>query len=893
MGKRQSEKVMTGNAPRSIFLKDYTAPPFLISAVELHFELGEDETRVRAITAFRRTHVHGMTQRAPLVLQGNGLTLHSLFLDGVALDASHYDATAQSLTVRDVPDAFVLDVVTVIKPQENTALEGLYKSSGNFCTQCEAEGFRRITYFLDRPDVMACYTTTIVAEKARYPVLLSNGNLIEHGEMPDGRHWAKWEDPFPKPSYLFALVAGSLLHKEDNFVTRSGRNVVLRLYVESVNIDKCEHALNSLKRAMRWDEDVFGCEYDLDIYMIVAVNDFNMGAMENKGLNVFNSACVLAKPETATDGDYESIEAIVGHEYFHNWTGNRVTCRDWFQLSLKEGLTVFRDQEFTSDMMSRAVKRIADVNVLRTSQFPQDASPLAHAVRPDSYIDISNFYTVTVYNKGAEVVGMLRTLLGNDGFRKGMDLYFERHDGEAVTTDDFVKAMEDANGRDFAQFRLWYTQSGTPEIDVGRYYDAAKREYTLTVRQHCPATPGQPTKEPFHIPFSVALLDREGAALPLHIKGELGSDRSSSRVLELRTPTTKICFSDISSEPTPSLLRGFSAPVKVNVDYTDDELMFLMAHDHDDFNRWEAGQRLATRVINRLIADFQDGLPLQMPEGFVDAFCDVLENRLLDKALVAQAIVLPNETYLAEMQEVVDPLAIHTAREFICNGLAKALEPVFWDIYHANIDLGPYQFNAKAAGARALKNVCLNYLVRLETDDVRQLAMNQLDNSNNMTDVLAALNALVNVDVPERSRALDAFYQRWSHDPLVVDKWFSLQGRCSLVRTLSDVQALVQHTAFQIKNPNKVRAVIGGFAFGNPVRFHDLSGQGYRFVADHIIQLNALNPQVAARMANAFTQWRRFDEPRQVKMLAELRRIESTPGLALDVYEIVSKTLGG
>lgn len=883
---------MSDKLPSPIFLNDYATPPFLISAVELHFDLGVDETTVRAVSAFRRTHVHGLKERVPLILNGHGLALRSILLDGVTLPSSSYEVTAKALIIRDVPDVFTLDVVTAIKPQENTALEGLYKSSGNFCTQCEAEGFRRITYFLDRPDVMACYTTKITADKTLYPVLLSNGNLIEHGELSGGRHWAKWEDPFPKPSYLFALVAGNLLHLEDHFVTCSGRNVVLRLYVEPVDIDKCEHALASLKRAMRWDEEVFGCEYDLDIYMIVAVSDFNMGAMENKGLNVFNSACVLAKPETATDGDYESIEAIVGHEYFHNWTGNRVTCRDWFQLSLKEGLTVFRDQEFTSDMMSRAVKRISDVNVLRTSQFPQDASPLAHAVRPDSYIDISNFYTVTVYNKGAEVVGMLRTLLGASGFRKGMDLYFDRHDGQAVTTDDFVKAMEDANGCDFAQFRLWYSQSGTPEVDVGRRYDVSKKEYTLTLRQHCPATPGQPVKEPFHLPFAIALLGKDGNELPMQIKGELYDKPVNSRILELRTPTTKICFENIEEEPTPSLLRGFSAPVKVSMDYTDVELMFLMAHDKDDFNRWEAGQRLATRVINRLISDVQSDRPMVMPDGFVDAFCAVLENKALDRALVAQAIVLPNETYLAEMQEVVDPLAIHAAREFLCNGLVKALEPVFWDIYHANIDLGPYLFNAKAAGARALKNTCLNYLVRLQSADVRNLALHQFEHSTNMTDGLAALSSLVNVDVPERERVLDAFYQRWSHDPLVVDKWFGLQARCPLPRTLSDVQRLVNHPAFQIKNPNKVRAVVGGLAFGNPVRFHDVSGQGYAFVTDRIIELNSLNPQVAARMANAFTQWRRFDSNRQAKMRAELQRITATPGLALDVYEIASKTLG-
>ncbi|MDH5233126.1 MAG: aminopeptidase N, partial [Gammaproteobacteria bacterium] len=803
----------------------------------------------------------------------------------------HYVVSDQNLTIPDVPHEFELNIQTKIKPQENTALEGLYKSSGMFCTQCEAEGFRRITYYVDRPDVMSVYTTRIIADKTRYPVLLSNGNLVESGDSDNGRHWVQWHDPHPKPSYLFALVAGDLVCKESKYTTWSDRDVTIRLYVEAVNEDKCDHALASLKKSMQWDEDVYGREYDLDIFMIVAVNDFNMGAMENKGLNIFNSACVLAKPETATDGDFENIEGIIAHEYFHNWSGNRVTCRDWFQLSLKEGFTVFRDQQFSADMGSAAVKRIADANILRTAQFPQDASPMAHPVRPDSYIDISNFYTVTVYNKGAEVVRMLHTLLGDQGFRKGTDLYFERHDGQAVTTDDFVRAMEDANKAKFDQFRLWYSQAGTPTIKVHREYDAVEKEYFVTLTQTTPATPGQEYKQPFHIPISMGLLDQSGVDLLLKLRTPTNVRELPRGIVELKEQEQTFCFTGVEQEPTPSILRGFSAPVKIDINYSDDELMFLMAHDSDEFNRWEAGQLLAIRLINQLLDARRDNQPLTLPDKFVDAFAKVLKHPELDKALIAQALALPNEIYLGELQQQIDPLGIHAVRDYIAEQLAQALTSDFEQVYLANHDSGAYRFNANAVGRRSLKNLCMHYLMRLNNEGIYDLAINQFENANNMTDSLAALNALVNSQCETRQDFSDRFYQQWQNDPLVVDKWFSIQARSDRENAIDDIIQLVDHPAFELKNPNKVRAVIGSLAFGNPSQFHHESGKAYEFVAHYVKELSQLNPQMSARLANAFLQWRRFDESRQGQMQQQLESIIAQDNLPKDVYEVVSKAL--
>ena len=875
--------------PEPIYLRDYRPPAYWIDQVSLYFDLHESHCTVRAELDVRRNTER---PREPLRLHGQELELIELALDDRRLSADEYRLDETGLVIPGVPERFILRSTCRIRPQDNTALEGLYTSAGMFCTQCEAEGFRRITYFLDRPDVMARYTTTIEADRARYPVLLSNGNPVARGEAGDGRHWVRWQDPFPKPSYLFALVAGDLKLQRDSFTTASGKTVDLRLYVEPANIDKCEHALTSLKKAMRWDEERYGREYDLDIYMIVAVNDFNMGAMENKGLNIFNAACVLARPDTATDADYENIEGIIGHEYFHNWSGNRVTCRDWFQLSLKEGFTVFRDQQFSADMGSRAVKRIADVNVLRSAQFSEDAGPMAHPVRPESYIDISNFYTVTVYNKGAEVVRMIHNLLGPERFRKACDLYFERHDGQAVTIEDFVRAMEDASGVDLGQFMRWYSQAGTPRVEVAREYDAARQCYRLTLTQTCPPTPGQAEKKPFHIPFAVGLLDAQGRDIPLdgatlcrRPEGE------TSVMLELTEARQVFEFTGITHEPVPSLLRGFSAPVKLEVDYTEQELLFLLQHDSDDFNRWEAGQRLAQRLLSALLDDLAQGRELRLEEDFVAAFRSVLHDRRLDPALLAQILTLPNERYLAEQQRIIDPEAIHTARNFMLRQLAERLREDFLQRYRDLQDSGPYGYTGQAMGRRSLKNLCLHYLSRLDDEASRTLAMQQFQQASNMTDSLAALAALADGDGEHRRQALAAFYTRWRHDPLVLDKWFALQARADRDDVLEQVRGLLEHPAFDIKNPNKVRALIGTFCMHNPAHFHHPSGEGYGFLAEQVLRLNEINPQMAARLVSAFGLWRRFRSPQRESMRAQLERIAGADGLSKDVYEIVSKSL--
>ena len=881
---------MLTKTPKTTYLKDYAPPAYRLPAIDLRFELGEEFTTVRSRLRVERADAAPVD--TPLVLDGQELELLVLELDGVPLAVERYRVEADRLTLFAPPPAFELTVVTRIRPQDNASLEGLYQSSGNFCTQCEAEGFRKITYFLDRPDVMAVFTTTLVADPARYPVLLSNGNPVGGGELDDGRHWAAWHDPFPKPCYLFALVAGHLQHIEDTFVTRSGRAVKLRIYVEPENLDQCGHAMVSLKQAMAWDEERFGLEYDLDLYQIVAVGDFNMGAMENKGLNIFNTKYVLAKPETATDADYQGILGVIGHEYFHNWTGNRVTCRDWFQLSLKEGLTVFRDQEFSSDLGSRGVKRIEDVRMLRGSQFPQDAGPMAHPVRPDSYIEINNFYTVTVYNKGAELIRMIETLLGRDGFRRGMDLYFQRHDGQAVTCDDFVAAMADANDFDPSQFKRWYHQAGTPELTFSDDYDAAACVYTLTVRQSCPPTPDQPGKEPFHIPLALGLLDATGRDLPLQLAGERES-RGTTRVLELREPEHSFHFVNIPARPVPSLLRGFSAPVKLNGAESDADLRFRLARDSDDFNRWDAGQTLAVRAILTLIEDRRQGRAWTLPESFSAAFGQALESGA-DPALLALVLTLPGETYLAEQMEVVDVDGIHAARLFVQRTLAQRLREVLLTTYeslHADGRNG-YRADATAIGRRALKNVCLEYLMQLEEDRPLELCLRQFHVAGNMTDQLGALSPLANHDGPERPTALTAFYDRWRREALVLDKWLALQATSCLPGTLDVVKRLMAHEAFNLRNPNKVRALIGAFCQANPVHFHARDGSGYTFLADQVLALNAFNPQIAARLIAAFTRWRKFDPARQQGMRDQLERILAASGLSPDVYEIAAKSLG-
>ena len=877
--------------PETIYLQDYQVPDFLIDTVTLSFELDEDTTRVSSEMQLRRnSQAKNQARDRPLVLNGNELELISVTLNGKLLTTEEYQADSESLAIADVPDAFTLQVVTEIHPAANTSLGGLYTSGGNFCTQCEAEDFRKISFFLDRPDVMARYRTHIVANKSRYPVLLSNGNLVDCGEMEDGRHWASWEDPFPKPSYLFALVAGDLARISDQFTTCSGRVVDLHLYVQHHNVDKCEHAMRSLKKAMAWDEQRYGREYDLDLYMIVAVDDFNMGAMENKGLNVFNSRYVLARPDTATDQDYQDIESVIGHEYFHNWSGNRVTCRDWFQLSLKEGFTVYRDEEFSADMGSRGVKRIEDVNILRAHQFREDAGPMAHPVRPDSYVEINNFYTVTVYNKGAEVVRMLAHLVGEQGFRKGTDLYFQRHDGQAVTTDDFVKALEDANHKDFTQFKRWYSQAGTPLLTISQDYDAQQQSYRLKVKQSCPATPGQEEKLPFHIPLAVGLLNAKGEDMALCLAGETQSV-IGTRVLNIREPEQVFEFVKVKEKPVPSLLRDFSAPVKLETDLSDEEYYFLMGHDSDAFNRWEAGQHMAMNTIMRLAADWQQAKPLLLDNAFVEAVQKTLTDTRLDKSLISAALNLPSETYLSEFMTPVDPVAIHKARRFVYASLAQQLQDSFLRLYHDNHTPGEYRLDADAIGRRALKNRCLSYLMQLDDARARELCMAQFAAGENMTDVISALACLVNSAGPERQQAIAEFYEQWQADPLVVDKWLRLQAMSYLPDTLDRVLELTTHQAFNIKNPNKVRSLIGAFSAGNQIGFHAEDGSGYSFLADYVMALDKLNPQLAARMCNAFTQWRRYDAARQALMKESLESIRAMSGLSRDVYEVVSKSL--
>ncbi|MDH0732104.1 aminopeptidase N [Pseudomonas sichuanensis] len=884
---------MRTEQPQVIYLKDYQAPEYLIDETHLTFELFEDHTLVHAQLVMRRNPERG-AGLPPLVLDGQQLELLRASLDDQELQAGDYQLDDSSLTLQPKTECFTLDTSVKIHPESNTALEGLYKSGKMFCTQCEAEGFRKITYYLDRPDVMSTFTTTVIAEQHRYPVLLSNGNPIGSGPAEDGRHWATWEDPFKKPAYLFALVAGDLWCKEDTFVRQSGRDVTLRIYVEPENLDKCDHAMVSLKKSMRWDEEVYGREYDLDIFMIVAVNDFNMGAMENKGLNIFNSSCVLARAETATDAAHQRVEGVVAHEYFHNWSGNRVTCRDWFQLSLKEGFTVYRDAEFSADMNSRTVKRIEDVAYLRTHQFAEDAGPMAHPIRPDSFIEISNFYTLTVYEKGAEVVGMVHTVLGAEGFRKGSDLYFERHDGQAVTTDDFIKAMEDANGVDLTQFKRWYSQAGTPRLEVSEAYDAAAQRYSLTFRQSCPPTPGQVEKLPFVIPVALGLLDAQGNDLPLRLAGESAAT-GTSRVLSVTEAEQTFTFEGIASQPLPSLLRGFSAPVKLSFPYDRDQLMFLMQHDSDGFNRWEAGQQLSVQVLQELIGQHQRGEALALDQRLITALGTVVGNESLDPAMVAEMLSLPGEAYLTEISQVADVDAIHAAREFARLQIAEQLFDALWARYQANRDVSrktPYVASAEHFARRSLQNIALSYLMLSGKPQVVEATLEQFDQCDNMTERLTALAVLVNSPFEaERAKALETFAEHFKDNPLVMDQWFSVQAASALPGGLARVKALMQHPAFTLKNPNKVRALVGAFAGQNLVNFHAADGSGYRFLADLVIELNALNPQIASRQLAPLTRWRKYDDKRQALMKGELERILASGALSSDVYEVVSKSL--
>jgi len=879
---------MFKDTPAVTYLRDYTPPNYLIDKVDLDFDLDKSRTTVTSRLGIRRNGSLPLTDEA-LVLNGEALELVSVCIDGRVLKSDEYKQDDETLVLSDVPESFSLEIVTVVNPAANKALEGLYVSGGMFCTQCEAEGFRRITYYLDRSDVMAKFTTRLVADKSSYPVLLSNGNLLDKGELGNGRHWALWEDPFPKPSYLFALVAGNLECLKDTYTASESKTVDLQLYVEPGNIDKCDHAMTSVKKAMKWDEDVFGLAYDLDVYMIVAVGDFNMGAMENKGLNIFNTAYVLANSDSATDTDYENVEGVIGHEYFHNWTGNRVTCRDWFQLSLKEGLTVFRDQEFSADMGSRAVKRINDVRALRARQFPEDAGPMAHPVRPDSYVEINNFYTATVYEKGAEVVRMIHTLVGTDGFRRGIDLYFERFDGQAVTTNDFVQAMENANEIDLDQFRLWYSQAGTPVVNVDTEYDAVNQVYSLKLTQTCPPTPGQKQKKAMHIPFRLGLLGADGNELPLVL--EDGTRIRDGEPLHFREDSAIYKFTGIKNKPVPSLLRGFSAPVKLEMKLSNEDLAYLFANDTDSFNRWNAGQQLATRLLSHMIEDLVNGREAKVEALFVNAVGQMLADSLLDKALLAESLVLPSESDLTESMTIADPDAIHEARQKVIQGLADALQDQLVEIYHGNKTEGEYRFNARAAGQRRLRNQVLQILTSNGEQDAIDLAVEQYHHANNMTDRLAAVNALADIDCPERHDILKAFHDFAGSDALILDKWFSVQAASSLPDTLDTVCFLMTQPEFDINNPNKVRSVIGTFCHRNLVRFHDVSGKGYTFLADQVMRLDDSNPQIAARLVGAFNRWKKYDVDRQALARRQLEKILVRPGLSKAVYEIVSRNL--
>ncbi len=876
---------------KTIYLKDYTVPDYLIDNVALNFSLDEENTTVISrLTLIRNPASQSM--ETALVLAGEKLTLLRVVLnDDIELTEQQYLQTEDSLIIHNVPQqhSFVLTIENSINPKANTALEGLYLSNGMLCTQCEAEGFRKITYFLDRPDVMTRFTTTLIGDKDRYPVLLSNGNKMAHGELADNRHWVTWEDPFRKPCYLFALVAGQLACLEDSFTTCSGRHISLQIFAEKHDLDKCGHAMQSLKNAMLWDEQVYGREYDLDLYMIVAVSHFNMGAMENKGLNVFNTKFVLARPDTATDFDYEHIEGVIAHEYFHNWTGNRVTCRDWFQLSLKEGFTVFRDQEFTGDKTSKAVKRIEDVNMLRTRQFAEDSGPMAHPIRPDAYIEINNFYTLTVYEKGAEVVRMLHTLLGVQGFRKGSDLYFERHDGQAVTCDDFVNAMETANAIDLSQFRRWYSQAGTPVLTVQQAYDAAAQTLTLTLAQYCPPTPGQAVKAPLLIPVAMGLINADGSVAACQLKGH--GQSSPDIILQLTEAQQSFTFAGLAQRPVVSILRGFSAPVKVMMERSLDELAFLLSHDSDTFNRWEAGQQLASQIIFGLIADLQNGRTMQLNPIMIQAFEKILSQPWPDLSYFSLLLSLPSESYLAEQMAVIDVDAIHNAREFVVRSLAEYFQPVLRSLYQTYHRDESGQLDAGAIGRRRIKNICLGYLSRLNNSELQHWALQQFNNAKNMTDQIAALSDVVNAAHPDKQHCLANFYQQWQSEALVIDKWFALQATSKMPDAFAVVLELMGHPAFDLTNPNRVRSLIGAFSQSNPLHFHAANGQGYKFLGDQIIALNAINPQVASRMLGALTSWARYDEKRQALMKAQLERIMATEHISKDVFEVASKSL--
>jgi aminopeptidase N len=871
---------MRTEEPRAIALKDYRPSDYKISEIALNFVLDPETTRITSTTKVSCT----ASAPCPLVLNGEHLKLISVAVDGKALPATAYEVSDELLTIASVPANFTLEIVTEISPANNTALMGLYTARGIFCTQCEAEGFRRITYYLDRPDVLAVYTTRIEASKKDYPVLLSNGNLIDSGDLPGGKHFAVWNDPFPKPCYLFALVAGDLGVLKDSFTRMSGRPVDLRIYVEHGNESKVTYAMDSLKRSMRWDEEKYGREYDLDIFMIVAVSAFNFGAMENKGLNIFNDRLLLASPETATDDDYARIESVVAHEYFHNWTGDRITCRDWFQLSLKEGLTVFRDQSFSGDMRSHGVCRIQDVKALRMRQFVEDAGPLAHPVQPQSYITIDNFYTATVYEKGSEVIRMLKTLVDEDGYRKATDLYFERHDGQAATVEDWVRCFEDACGRDLKQFRLWYAQSGTPGVEVQGEYDAAKKTYALTLKQSLGPTPGQPTKKPMHIPVRLGFVGANGA-MPLTLEGE-NARGPDERVLELTQPEQRFVFVDVAEKPMISVGRGFSAPAVFKVPTDRKSHAALMGRDADSFNRWEAGQALAADILKEMVGD-----AAAKPDAvYISAIGEVLRRAEEDIAFTAQMLSPPLESELALAMTPPDPEAIHRARTALIRAVTSAHGAAIEALYRKLDSTGAFAPDAKSAGRRALRNVLLRYLTAADDEAAASLADAHYRSATNMTDTIAGLAALTRMVSPKRDAAFAHFHDRFKGDALVLDKWMGLQAGSCLPDTASRVRALTKNPAYDVKNPNRVRSLVGAFA-GNHLRFHAADGSGYALVGETIRAVDSINPQVSSRMAAAFEAWRRYDPKRQALMRGELEAMLKIDGISPNLFEVAGKML--
>ncbi len=891
----------------AIFRKDYAPPGFWVSTVEMGFDLDPTCTKVTTRSTLTR---NTDSAEKDLILFGESLKLVQIRMNGQKLPRTAYQIDKQVLRIYNPPDQITLDIETQINPAKNTSLSGLYVSNKNFFTQCEAEGFRKITYFPDRPDVMARFTVMLRADKKQYPVLLSNGNLVEKGSLDNGRHYAKWEDPFKKPSYLFALVAGKLVCQEETITLKSGRQALLQVWVEKGNLDKTQHAMDSLQNSIFWDEQRFGLELDLDRFMIVAVSDFNMGAMENKGLNIFNTKYVLANPKIATDTDYAGIESVVGHEYFHNWTGNRVTCRDWFQLSLKEGLTVFRDQEFSADMIGtdsgRAVSRIENVRMLRQAQFPEDAGPMSHPVRPESYVEINNFYSMTVYEKGAEVVRMYYTLLGHEGFRKGMDLYFKRHDGQAVTCDDFRAAMADSSGQNLTQFERWYSQSGTPQLKVTTHYDLARQTYEMTFTQTCPPTPGQSKKLPFHIPVAVGLLDAKGQDIALHCLEQPASAGATTVVLEITKAKQVFQFTQVSAEPTPSILRNFSAPVELHFNYSDDQLAHLLAHDSDAFNRWEAGQRLALRRLIKFTEAVQANRPLELDTPFIESLRKTLTDTKLDPAFREQILTLPSATNIAEHMAVIDPHAIHAARQFMRSEITRHLKSDLLTLYEDNLTAGKYTPDAISSGKRGLKNLALAYLQEWPKTSTFELAHSQFAEARNMTDRIGALSSMVNAEILNPSSgvarktgqsahaivdaALRQFYDDFKGEPLVIDKWFVLLGSARST-DVKKMRKLLKDPAFNLHNPNRARSLIFAFCNGNPARFHARDGSGYTLWSDLVLELNAINPQVAARLARSLDRWRKYTPELQEKMKAALQKIATAKNISRDVLEIVTKSL--